>query len=101
MRDALRMEFAQAKKGRQLRDVARALIDRALDCDVGAIQEIANRLDGRVPQSVEAADGNTEVIVQIIRFGLAAAAASAAGATIIEHARDEEDKPRSLPAAKA
>jgi hypothetical protein len=52
-RDALRMEIAEAAKDRRdLRVVARKLIDKAAEGDVRAIEELANRLDGKVPQAI-------------------------------------------------
>lgn len=38
--------------GTKLRAVADALIDKAISGDVQAIKEIADRLDGKVPQAV-------------------------------------------------
>lgn len=38
--------------GTKLRDVADALINKAIDGDVQAIKEIADRLDGKVAQAV-------------------------------------------------
>lgn len=51
-RDALRLEIAAAGENqRSLRAVARALLDRAISGDVAAIQALADRLDGKVPQA--------------------------------------------------
>ena len=50
-RDALRLEINR-KDADKLRRVARALIEKAMDGDVSAIKEVADRLDGRVPQLV-------------------------------------------------
>lgn len=44
---------AHADGGDKLRKVADALVDKAMTGDVPAIKEIADRLDGKVPQSVE------------------------------------------------
>lgn len=54
-RDALRMEITALQADgdkRGLRRLARALIEKGEDGDVQAIREIADRLDGKVPQAV-------------------------------------------------
>lgn len=52
-RDALRMEIADAGVNhRKLRRIARALLDKAGKGDVQAIREVADRIDGKVPQAV-------------------------------------------------
>jgi hypothetical protein len=63
----------------KLRRSARALIDKAMDGDVQAIKEVADRLDGRVPQVVAGDRENPiphqrieRVIVQIEREPLKA-----------------------------
>lgn len=43
---------AHADGGDKLRKVADALVDKAMTGDVPAIKEIADRLDGKVPQAV-------------------------------------------------
>lgn len=50
--DALLMELAQSGDPERLRKVARALIAKALDGDMPAIKELADRLDGKVPQAI-------------------------------------------------
>ena len=50
--DALRMEINDAKDGKALRVIARALLEKAGSGDVQAIRELADRLDGKVPQAV-------------------------------------------------
>lgn len=69
-RDALRMEIAAAGEDRKLlRTVAQALIAKAAEGDVPAIKEIADRLDGKVPQGIEnGEDGAFEVIQRIERI---------------------------------
>ena len=65
-RDALRMEIAAAGEDHKaLRLVASALIAKASEGDVPAIKEIADRLDGKVAQSIvgEDEDGNTGPLV--------------------------------------
>ena len=52
-RDALRMAVADAQGDfKALRRVADALISKALTGDVAAIKEVADRLDGKVPQAM-------------------------------------------------
>jgi hypothetical protein len=63
-RDALRLEINR-KDADKLRRVARALIEKAMDGDVQAIKEVADRLDGRVPQLV---GGDRENPVQFRRI---------------------------------
>ncbi|MDP3937734.1 MAG: hypothetical protein Q8R92_06320 [Deltaproteobacteria bacterium] len=43
---------ANEQGGTKLRDVADALVTKALTGDVPAIKEVADRLDGKVPQGV-------------------------------------------------
>ena len=51
--DALRMEIAAAGDNRKaLRDVAKALIDKAKEGDVTAIRELGDRLDGKPAQAI-------------------------------------------------
>ncbi len=70
-RDALRMEALLAEKGEEspalpgsLRFIARAQLKRAAE-DTSAAKEIADRLDGKVAQSIvgEDEDGNTGPLV--------------------------------------
>ncbi len=52
-RDALRAAIAEAQDDgdyRSLRRIARAHLKAAAGGDIGAIREIADRLDGKVPQ---------------------------------------------------
>lgn len=52
-RDALRMELARAgEDGKTLRKIAAALISKAEEGDMQAIKELADRVDGKVPQAV-------------------------------------------------
>jgi hypothetical protein len=44
---------AHVDGGDKLRKVADALVDKAMTGDVPAIKEIADRLDGKVPQALE------------------------------------------------
>jgi hypothetical protein len=65
--DALRKEIVQ---GDNLKKLARALIDKALDGDVSAIREIGDRLEGKPLQGIDI-DGVVDhtLTVEIIRFG--------------------------------
>lgn len=52
-RDALRLVIADAEDNpRKLRKIAEKLFDEAAQGDVLAIREIADRLDGKVPQGI-------------------------------------------------
>lgn len=70
-RDALRMEIAAAGDDhKKLREIAKNLIDIAATKEgLGAIKEIADRLDGKVPQGIEnGEDGAFQVIQRIERI---------------------------------
>ena len=55
---ALRLEIAEASGDpKRLRRVAVALLTKAETGDVAAIRELADRLDGKVPQAVTGEDG--------------------------------------------
>lgn len=70
-RDALRMELAAAGEDHKaLRLVAQALIAKAMDGDMQAIKELADRTDGKVPQGLiggDEGDGPLQIIIN--RFG--------------------------------
>ena len=52
-RDALRMQIlAAGDDHKALRSVAQALLDKAMEGDMQAIKELADRMDGKVPQAV-------------------------------------------------
>lgn len=53
-RDALRMEIAAAEQDglRSLRAIARKLIEAAAEGKLDAIKELADRMDGKVPQAI-------------------------------------------------
>jgi hypothetical protein len=52
-RDALRMEIlAMGDNHKGLRLVARKLLDNAVNNDLSAIREIADRIDGKIPQAI-------------------------------------------------
>lgn len=46
------IKAAHGEGGTKLRAVAEALVEKAITGDVPAIKEIADRLDGKVPQAV-------------------------------------------------
>lgn len=49
---AIKEAVADGSDKTKLRAVADALVDKAISGDVAAIKEIAERLDGKVPQAV-------------------------------------------------
>ena len=64
-RDALRLEIAAAQDAddyRSLRTIARRLLGEAAGGDVAAIREIADRIDGKVPQAVVGDDDHPPVL---------------------------------------
>ena len=52
---------AAGEDHKSLRRIARAVISKAEDGDIQAIKEIADRLDGKVPQGVEGGDPENPV----------------------------------------
>jgi hypothetical protein len=63
-RDALRIEIADAGDDRKaLRAIARALIMNAQNGDNIAIREVADRLDGKVPQAIVGDDDEDPIRV--------------------------------------
>lgn len=70
-RDALLMEIkAAGEDHKSLRRIARALISKAEDADIQAIKEIADRLDGKVPQGIEGGETPVQVEQTIIVTGV-------------------------------
>jgi hypothetical protein len=66
-RDALRMEIAAAGEDHKaLRMVAQALIAKAMDGDMQAIKELADRTDGKVAQSIIGDDEGDAAPIQIV-----------------------------------
>ena len=58
-REALMMEIAAAGPDHKaLRQIARAVLAAAYDGKMDAIKEVADRLDGKVPQGIENGDEN-------------------------------------------
>ncbi len=64
----LRVAIKEAHEtgGDKLRAVAEALVNKALTGDVPAIKEIADRLDGKVPQGIIGGDENDAPIAVAI-----------------------------------
>ena len=63
-RDALRMEIAAAGEDHKaLRRVAGALLNQAYTGDMQAIRELADRMDGKVPQGIVGDDEGDPVNV--------------------------------------
>lgn len=62
-RDALNLEIAAAGEDQKaMRRVAAALLNQAYDGDMQAIKEIADRMDGKVPQAVVGGDDDDNPI---------------------------------------
>ena len=68
--DALRMEIAAAGEDHKaLRSVARALIKNAEGGDIRAIRELADRLDGKPTQAVEAnLDVSSDPMAELLAY---------------------------------
>ena len=71
--DALRMEVAEAGEDhKKLRAIAHKLLDKAEAGDMPAINAIADRLDGKVPQAIigdsdeHPVNGTTSTIIEIV-----------------------------------
>jgi hypothetical protein len=58
---AIREAIAQGSDTTKLRAVADALVDKAMGGDVSAIKEVADRIDGKVPQAVVGDDEHDPV----------------------------------------
>lgn len=64
---ALRLEIAEAGGDpKQLRRIAKKLLAKAEEGDVHAIREVADRLDGKVPQAITGEDGGAPVSVRFV-----------------------------------
>jgi hypothetical protein len=68
---ALRIEVAEAGSDPlRLRRIAKKLLNRAEEGDVRAIQEVADRLDGKVPQAITGDDDGSPVSVRFVIEGV-------------------------------
>ncbi len=54
--DALRMTLKEKGNAKKLRLIAQQLIDRAAAGDLGFVKELADRMDGKVPQQINHAN---------------------------------------------
>lgn len=72
-RDALRLELAAAGDDHKaLRRIAQALINKACDGDMQAIKELADRVDGKVPQGIIGGDEDDNPLQLVTRIELVA-----------------------------
>jgi len=69
--DALRMEICAGNDPRQLRAIARKLIEMAEGGDLQAIREIGDRLDGKCAQTIERGDVTAEVLSDAELYAIA------------------------------
>lgn len=71
-RDALILAIKDAENNtnsqRALRRVAERLLDEAAQGNVQAIKEVADRLDGKVPQGIENADPSQPFVLQLVKY---------------------------------
>jgi hypothetical protein len=68
--DAIRMALAQyetptVKQGEALRAMAKKLIEKGLEGDKDAINEIGNRLDGKPAQAIEGTGDGGAIILKL------------------------------------
>lgn len=59
-------EAVEGKEHTKLRAVADALVEKAMSGDVTAIKEVADRLDGKVPQGISGDEENPLTMVHRI-----------------------------------
>jgi hypothetical protein len=72
-RDALRIELAAAgEDSKALRKIARALIEKAGEGDMQAIKELADRVDGKVPQGLIGGDEDDNPLQLVTKIELVA-----------------------------
>ncbi len=72
-RDALRLELTAAGEDHKaLRKIAKALIEKASEGDMQAIKELADRVDGKVPQGViggDEGDSPVQILFKTVYVG--------------------------------
>ena len=85
--DALRVALRSGPH--RLRAIADKLIEKALQGDVPAIKEIADRIDGKAVQAVERGDDWVKMLTDAQLMQIAAGAVS--------EPNDDPDKPPGLP----
>lgn len=69
---ALRLSEQAGSDGKLLRKLdaaATKCVDMAVDGDMGAISELANRLDGKCVQPIAGEDGPMKMVVEIVNVG--------------------------------
>jgi hypothetical protein len=62
------LKEAHEKGGDNLRQVAQALVTKALTGDVPAIKEIADRMDGKVPQALVGDEDFAPILISRIEL---------------------------------
>lgn len=60
-------EGGQVARGQALRQIATRVVEKAIEGDQAAIQEIGNRLDGKPTQAISGEDGGP-LTVEIVRL---------------------------------
>ena len=84
-RDALRMEIlAMGADHKGLRAIARSLIKNAVSNDNSAIREIADRIDGKVPQAIVGDDEYDPIQIEATDADRAKALAALLAKTAVE-----------------
>src|ERR1017187_2511650 len=84
-RDPLRMEIhAMGEDSKGLRKVARKLLDNALNNDNFAIREIADRIEGKVPQAIVVDDEYDPIQIEATDADRAKALAALLAKTAVE-----------------
>ncbi len=69
LRIAVNQATLRGDGGTALRDIAEALVDKARSGDVQAIKEVADRLDGKVPQGLIGGDEGDPELKLIVNIG--------------------------------